>query len=82
MLLQEKLNEYKKGFEAKAPREVLDIMHRATEDLKKSGILDLAAKPGDQAPDFSLENTDGQKVTLSGLLEDGPVVLGFYRGQW
>ncbi len=35
-------------------------------------------KKGDSAPDFSLLNQSGEKVTLSELLKTGPVVLFFY----
>ena len=35
-------------------------------------------KTGDAAPDFSLLNQMGEKVTLSDLLKSGPVVLFFY----
>lgn len=37
---------------------------------------------GSKAPDFTLSNANGQSVTLSELLEEGPVVLSFYRGGW
>lgn len=33
---------------------------------------------GDLAPDFTLNNQDGQAVSLSALLRAGPVVLFFY----
>ncbi len=35
-------------------------------------------KVGDKAPDFSLVDTDGRSVTLSRLLQDGPVILYFF----
>jgi peroxiredoxin Q/BCP len=35
-------------------------------------------KPGDKAPDFTLPDTDGKPVTLSRLLQQGPVILAFY----
>jgi peroxiredoxin Q/BCP len=35
-------------------------------------------KAGDRAPDFTLPDTDGHPVTLSKLLEKGPVILAFY----
>ncbi len=82
MSLQEKMTQFKKGFEARAPKEALEIMHRATETLKDSGILEHAPKVGDKAPDFTLENTEGKEIRLSRLLKEGPVVLGFYRGRW
>jgi len=82
MELQEKLNGLKKGFEAQAPKEVVEIMHRATADLEESGILEATVKVGDEAPDFSLTNADGQEFRLQDLLSEGPLVLSFYRGKW
>ena len=35
-------------------------------------------KAGDRVDDFSAVDQDGNKVTLTGLLESGPVVLFFY----
>jgi thioredoxin-dependent peroxiredoxin len=35
-------------------------------------------KAGDRAPNFTLPDQDGRKVSLAQLLEDGPVVLYFY----
>jgi peroxiredoxin Q/BCP len=35
-------------------------------------------KVGDKAPDFTLPDTDGKPVTLSQLLQQGPVILAFY----
>jgi peroxiredoxin Q/BCP len=35
-------------------------------------------KVGDKAPDFTLPGTDGKPVTLSKLLEKGPVLLAFF----
>ena len=82
MSLQKKLSAMKKGFEAQAPKEAVEIIHRATADLKSSGILERTVKVGDQAPDFSLQNADGQEFRLKELLSQGPVVLNFYRGKW
>lgn len=33
----------------------------------------------DTAPDFALDATTDDKITLSGALSQGPVVLVFYR---
>ncbi len=35
-------------------------------------------KVGGKAPDFTLVDTTGAKVTLSRLLEKGPVLLAFF----
>jgi len=82
MSLQQKMNAYKKDFEAKAPAEALAVMHRATKDLAESGILARTVKVGDMAPDFVLKNTKGQDVSLGDLTERGPVILSVYRGRW
>ncbi len=37
---------------------------------------------GEQAPDFTLEHTGGDEVTLSDTLEDGPTVVLVNRGHW
>jgi len=82
MGLQEKLNTLREKFEASAPKDALDIMHRATADLKKSGILENALNVGDTMPDFSLMNSEGQVVRPHDLLSGGPLILTFYRGKW
>jgi peroxiredoxin len=41
-----------------------------------------APKVGDRAPDFTLPDQLGRQVSLAGELEQGPVVLIFYRGEW
>ena len=82
MKLQEKLDAYKRGFLKNVPEDALKIMHRATDDLQNSGIMETVVKVGDPAPDFSLENIDGKTVRLTDVLKEGPVVLSFYRGKW
>jgi hypothetical protein len=82
MKLQKKLDAFKNDFESKAPADVIDIMHRATNDLRESGILESALQVGDRAPDFSLRNGSGDEISLKGLLSQGLVVLSFYRGKW
>lgn len=39
-------------------------------------------KAGDMAPDFTLENVDGKKITLSDFRGKKDVVLVFYRAHW
>jgi hypothetical protein len=82
MALQDKLNENKANFEKNAPPEALEVMHRATADLRNSGILDRALKVGDKAPEFELENTSGELIRSKDILSDRLMVLIFYRGKW
>lgn len=37
---------------------------------------------GDPAPDFTLQDLDGKRVTLSQFRSQKKVVLVFYRGYW
>lgn len=37
---------------------------------------------GEKAPDFTLEDQHGRRVTFSEAYAKGPVVLVFYRGYW
>jgi hypothetical protein len=82
MSLQQRLDRIKAGFEAQAPKEALEVMHRATEDLRASGIAERALAEGQMAPDFRLEGTTGTTVSLAEARIRGPVVLTFFRGHW
>ena len=82
MGLQDRLDRIRAGFEKQAPAEALAVMHRATEELRGSGILDRALKEGQSAPPFELEDSRGERVGLAGLQEEGPVVVTFFRGHW
>lgn len=35
-------------------------------------------QPGDKAPDFTLEDSDGVSVSLTDMLSNGPLILYFY----
>jgi peroxiredoxin len=87
MSLQAKLDAFKADFEAgkppySVPRSVIDIMHRATEELIASGAATRALKAGDTAPLFVLKDPDGKPVPAAELLAHGPLVVSFYRGVW
>ncbi len=82
MSLQTKLDNMRKQFESTAPPEALAIMHRATNDLLASNIMDGVLKTGDRAPDFSLTDQNGGLVRASDLLSGGPLAISFYRGVW
>lgn len=83
MTLQKKLDAYKAAAErSRIPKEALQIMHRATDDLKKSGILDRTIRRGEKMPAFELDNQDGKKVAYHDLLGEGPLVVSFFRGLW
>ena len=58
------------------------LMNRANEALRAPEILGRALQEGDRAPNFRLPNPHSGSVELNALLNRGPVVLTFYRGQW
>ena len=85
--LQERLDQFKQSFESGAPpnnaqRQTIERMHRATAELKASGIEERALKVGDHAPTFILFNQDHVKVSSTDLLRQGPLVVSFLRGHW
>ena len=80
--LQDQLNRQKTRFEKNAPPEALAVMHRATSDLRNSGILEQVLKIADKAPEFELENTRGEWIRSKDTLKNRLMVLTFYRGNW
>lgn len=82
MTLQERLAKIRGKFEQGAPEDVKAVMHRATEDLRASGILEGVIKAGAELPPFRLYDTHGDPVDSKELLARGPMVLTFYRGHW
>jgi hypothetical protein len=82
MALEDTLRGLREASANRIPPERAAIMHRATEDLRQSGIMDRVIKVGDRLPPFALPNADGRAVRSADLLAQGPLVLTFYRGAW
>lgn len=64
------------------PKPALAIVDAETSRLAASGLAARALKVGDAAPDFILPDVHGDPVRLRALLDQGPVVVVFYRGGW
>ena len=82
MSLEQKLAATRAASAGRIPADRQAIMHRATEDLRNTGILDRIVAVGAKMPDFELANHDGRRVSSSELLDGGPMVLSFFRGSW
>jgi cytochrome oxidase Cu insertion factor (SCO1/SenC/PrrC family) len=82
MSLEDKLAATRAASAGRIPPDRQAIMHRATEDLRKSGILDRIVPVGRPAPAFELANHDGRRISSADLLAGGPLVLSFFRGSW
>jgi hypothetical protein len=86
-IFEDRLDEFKKAFESgaapyNAPHEAIETMHRATAELKASGIEEQALKVGDHAPSFTLFDQDHVQVSSSDILQQRPLVISFFRGHW
>jgi hypothetical protein len=82
MSLAETLAAMRDAAAKRLPPERAAIMHRATEELRASGIMDRVIKTGDSLPGFTLPSAAGRKVRSTDLLAKGPLVLTFFRGSW
>lgn len=80
--LTAELEALKASFEQRAPADRKALYDAGTQAVIDAGIVERAKSMGDQAPGFTLTNQTGQPVSLSALLEQGPVVLTWYRGGW
>ena len=76
------LEEKKKSFLSKADSAKITAYEKGIQDVKNTGILDKALNVGSKAKDFTLSNAKGDTVNLYQLLENGPVILTWYRGGW
>ncbi|ADH91605.1 alkyl hydroperoxide reductase/ Thiol specific antioxidant/ Mal allergen [Ancylobacter novellus DSM 506] len=87
MTLQDKLDAMRDDFEnGRFPlvptRAQLQTMQRATQALIDSGQAENALRAGDRAPEFMLQDANGDSVSSRALLARGALVATFYRGVW
>ena len=80
--LNEQLEQMRQASWGRWPKEKLDVVIRARDELARSGMVDRILQVGDKAPDFSLPSSLGGTIRLSEMLHRGPVMLAFYRGHW
>jgi peroxiredoxin len=64
-----------------APPEVIESIKAAQAQVEESGMA-AGLAVGEPAPDFTLPDATGRHVKLSKRLQEGPVVISFYRGEW
>ena len=82
MALEDTLRGIREASAKRIPAGKAAIMHRATEELRASGVMDQVIKAGDPLPPFALPNAYGREVRSADLLAKGPLVLTFFRGSW
>jgi len=81
--LVDAIKEYQVGFRERAPKEVQEIMLKATKNLADAKISKNALSVGDIAKEIKLPNAVGKEVSLFETLENNDfAVINFYRGVW
>ena len=64
------------------PKPALAVMDQETSRLAASDLAAHALKTGVAVPDFILPDVHGLPMRLRVMLDEGPVVIVFYRGGW
>jgi len=80
--LTQELADQKSKSAGKIDESSADIMKNATAQITELNIPENSIQEGEIAPDFSLSDVNNEMLNLNALLENGPVVLKFYRGGW
>lgn len=82
MRLQDELDAVRRWYEENTPRHVSRVRQDAIDNLIASGVAEKAIRAGDRAPAFRLPDAEGRMISSYDLLNDGPVLIVFYRGRW
>lgn len=69
-------------FMSALPEDTAATVGKGFEYIMSSDFGDNALNKGDIATDFTLPNAKGEETQLPKLLDEGPIVLNFYRGGW
>ena len=80
MGLNADLNALMQGNIKQIAPETVNILMSGIKEVIDSGIAGRALKPGAAAPAINLPNATGDRIDVSAMLTDGPVVVSFYRG--
>jgi len=82
MTLTEQLAAHARQSATRIPEESQAVMKDAIKQLENGNIGKLAFKKGQQLPNISLPNANGNTVNIQEELKNNKVVLTFYRGGW
>ncbi|WP_111707402.1 peroxiredoxin-like family protein [Lutibacter citreus] len=80
--LQDVLNAKQVAWEAKATDAQKKMSSENLEAIIETNFKKNAIKVGDKVLDFTLKNALGECTNLQTILNEGPVVLTWYRGGW
>lgn len=82
MSLQQKLDALRDHLQVRTRSDALVAMLRVMEDAVSSDRADKALQAAARAPAFTLPDEQDKSVSLADRLNEGPVVMVFYRGDW
>ncbi len=80
--LSEQIEQTVSDFMGSLPEDDRQKTMGSFQKLHASTTADGAVSAGDTAPDFVLPNAQNDSIHLYTMLNNGPVVLSFYRGGW
>jgi peroxiredoxin len=80
--LEQQIAQFNAQLATQAPPQVIDQISQHINRLIESGVEKNALQVGEKAPSFTLPDALGRQISLAGLLQQGPVVVTFYRGEW
>lgn len=64
------------------PEDVRNVLMDAKQSIVQSFDPKQAIQPGTKLPAFTLRDATGKDISSSDLLEKGPLLITFYRGEW
>jgi len=78
----EELDELSEKSKGSVPPKILEAGKKGNEELRASGILESALNVGGEMPDFMLKDAFDKEISSKKLLEEGHLIIVFYRGAW
>jgi peroxiredoxin len=82
MSLKEQLEAHTRTTRHQLPAELREANEALLAQLELSGMLESICAAGDPMPNFELADADGSLLSSRELLERGPIVVSFFRGDW
>lgn len=82
MSLADRLEHAKREWRSRLTPELADALESLVKRLETSEVTAASLKAYDTLPDFELPDSEGQIVSSRELLERGPLVVSYFRGDW
>jgi peroxiredoxin len=82
MTLSQRIEEKKEALKEELTTEMIEQLSRGVNKVELMGLNHKCLKEGDRIPEVVLKNRDGKEIRLSEFIQQGPIVINFYRGHW